>query len=161
MRIVRIDVHKSERILRAHCARGAVVEMTAALGREPLGSKREAGDLRTPEGRYAISDGAAPSRFHAFVPIDYPSVADADRALADGRIDSRDHARIVEAHARGVQPPGDTPLGGGIGLHGEGLRWAGDSEHLDWTLGCIAVTDRELDFLIARIERGVSVEIQP
>lgn len=135
--------------------------MTAALGREPLGPKLAGGDLRTPEGRYRISGGPEPSRFHAFVPIDYPSVADADRALAEGRIDARDHARIVAAHDRGVTPPEDTPLGGGIGLHGEGARWAGDSQHLDWTLGCIAVTDADLDFLIAHIEPGVPVDILP
>lgn len=160
-RIVYIEVHKSERTLHARCARGARVEMRAAMGREPLGTKRRTGDLRTPEGRYRISGRAEPSRFHAFVPIDYPSVDDADRALSEGRIGARDHARIVDAHARGVEPPSDTALGGGIGLHGEGKRWAGDSEHLDWTLGCVAVTDRELDFLIARIEPGVPVVILP
>lgn len=158
---MRIEVRKSERMLRASCARGAVVEMTAALGREPTGRKLAAGDLRTPEGRYHISGPPESSRFHAFVPIDYPSVDDADRALAEGRITSRDHARIVDAHARGLPPPDDTPLGGGIGLHGEGTRWAGDSRHLDWTLGCIAVTDAHLDFLIAHSEPGVPVEILP
>lgn len=160
-RIVYIEVQKSERTLQARCARGARVAMTASMGREPLGAKRSRGDLRTPEGRYRISGPAEPSRFHAFVPIDYPSVEDADRALAEGGIGRRDHARIVDAHARGVEPPSDTPLGGGIGLHGEGRRWAGDSERLDWTLGCVAVTDRELDFLIERLEPGVPVVILP
>jgi murein L,D-transpeptidase YafK len=160
-RIVRIEVSKSQRLLRAWCARGAEVAMTAALGRDPVGPKREAGDVRTPEGHYRISGEPQPSRFHAFVPIDYPSVADADLALAEGRIGLRDHRRIVRAHQRGVPPPGDTPLGGEIGLHGEGTRWAGDSEHLDWTLGCIAVTDDELDFLIARTGPGVPVDIVP
>lgn len=156
-----IVVRKSERMLRAHCSGGGVVEMTVALGREPLGDKRAAGDLRTPEGRYRIIGPAEPSRFHAFVPIDYPAVRDADRALDEGRIGARDHARIVAAHAQGSAPPGDTPLGGGIGLHGEGARWAGDSRHLDWTLGCIALADRDLDFVIARIEPGVWLEILP
>jgi murein L,D-transpeptidase YafK len=157
---MRIEIHKAERRLRALCERGAVVEMTAAMGRD-RGPKREAGDLRTPEGSYRISGGPEASRFHAFVPIDYPSVADADRALAEGRIDPQQHARIVDAHARGDAPPPDTPLGGQIGIHGEGRRWAGDSADLDWTYGCVAVTDAELDFLIAHVEPGVPVEILP
>lgn len=160
-RIVRIEIRKSERTLRAHCERGAVVEMTAAMGREPTGHKLEFGDLRTPEGQYRISGPAEASRFHAFVPIDYPSVADADRALAEGRIRAADHARIVSAHQRDETPPADTVMGGKIGLHGEGSRWAGDSVQLDWTYGCVAVSDRDLDFLIARIEPGVRVEILP
>lgn len=160
-RIVTIEIRKSQRTLRAHCARGALVEMTAALGREPRGDKLEAGDLRTPEGRYRISGRAVESRFHAFVPIDYPSTDDADRAFAEGRIDNWDHARIVDAHARGIEPPGDTPLGGEIGIHGEGERWAGDSEDLDWTFGCIALADRDLDYLIERIEPGTPLEILP
>lgn len=148
-------------MLRALCTRGAAVEMTVALGREPLGDKLHAGDLRTPEGRYRIAGEAKPSRFHAFVPIDYPSLDDADRALRSGRIGARDHARIARAHARGERPPSDTPLGGDIGFHGEGDRWAGDSAYLDWTFGCIAVSDRDLDFLISHVEPGASVEILP
>lgn len=160
-RIVHIEISKSERRLRARCARGAVVEMTVAVGREPRGPKLEADDLRTPEGLYRVSGGPRPSRFHAFVPIDYPSVADAERALSEGRIEVQDYARILDAHERQVAPPGDTPLGGAIGFHGEGERWAGDSADLDWTLGCIAVPDRDLDYLIARIEPGVPVVILP
>ncbi len=157
----RLEVDKSERTLWAYCEGGGVVRLAAAFGREPSGHKRTSGDLRTPEGRYRISGPAETSRFHAFVPIDYPSVEDANAALADGRIDAADHARIVEAHAKGESPPSNTPLGGEIGLHGEGERWAGDSKHLDWTLGCVALTDSDLDFLIERIEPGVAVEIHP
>lgn len=160
-RIVRIEIHKSDRVLRAFCAGGGLIEMTAAMGREPRGDKRLSGDRRTPEGRYHVIGDPADSRFHAFIPLDYPSVDDADRALAEGRISRRDHARIVDAHARGLPPPGDTPLGGDIGLHGEGPRWAGDSEDLNWTFGCVAVSDADLDRLIARIEPGVPVVILP
>jgi murein L,D-transpeptidase YafK len=160
-RIVQIEVAKSERLLRARCASGAVVTMGIALGREPNGPKRKSGDLRTPEGLYRVSGAARPSRFHRFLAIDYPSVADAERALAEGRIDDRDHARILAAHEAFETPPADTPLGGAIGFHGEGPRWEGDSEDLDWTLGCIAVPDDDLDFLIARIEVGVPVRIRP
>jgi murein L,D-transpeptidase YafK len=154
-------VYKAMRELVAHCEGGGEERMTAAMGREPRGHKLTQGDLRTPEGSYRIVGPLERNRFHGFIPIDYPSQQDADEALAEGRIGRRDHARIADAHRRGVQPPGDTPLGGDIGIHGEGRRWAGDSQHLDWTYGCVAVTDAALDFLAARVEVGVEVEILP
>jgi murein L,D-transpeptidase YafK len=135
--------------------------MTAALGREPLGPKRATGDLRTPEGHYRIVGPVRKSRFHRFVPIDYPSRADADAALVAGELSPADHARILEAHAAGRMPPGDTSLGGEIGLHGEGQRWQGYTGDIDWTFGCVAVTDDEIDFLAERVETGTPVEILP
>ncbi len=131
------------------------------MGREPRGHKLRTGDLRTPEGSSRISGEVESSRFHAFLPIDYPSVADADRARREGRITAGEHTRILEAHARGGVPPMDTALGGDIGIHGEGDRWAGDSADLDWTLGCIAVSDRDMDFLAERTRPGVPVDIHP
>lgn len=160
-RIVRIEIRKSARELVAHCEGGATLRMTAAMGREPRGHKVASGDLRTPEGLYRIIAPLERNRFHGFIPIDYPSMADAEAALADGRITARDHARIADAHARGMQPPTDTPLGGDIGIHGEGARWAGDSLHLDWTYGCVAVTDADLDRIAEMTEVGVEVEILP
>jgi len=157
-RIVRIEVSKGERRLRARCERGALVEMTAALGRQ-RGPKREAGDERTPEGAYRVSGAPRRSRFHLFIPIDYPSLADADSALADGRLPPPDYARIRLAHEGGEPPPDDSALGGALGIHGEGARWRGDSEHLDWTQGCVAVSDPEIEFLAARVAVGTPVVI--
>jgi murein L,D-transpeptidase YafK len=160
-RILRIEVRKSERALVAYCEGGAEEHMTAALGREPQGTKLREGDWHTPEGRYRVSGTLAHNRFHGFIPLDYPSLADAENALLEGRIRMRDYQRIADAHARGEQPPDDTPLGGRIGIHGEGPRWAGDSEHLDWTYGCVAVRDADLDFLAERLEIGAEVLILP
>jgi hypothetical protein len=160
LRIERILVHKGERRLFASCQGGALVALPVALGREPEGAKRASGDHRTPEGTYRVAGPAQRSqRFHRFVPIDYPSPADAARALAEGRLSRRDHARILAAHRKGVLPPQDTPLGGGLGFHGEGERWRGDSQHLDWTYGCIALADADLDFVIGRIAVGTPVTI--
>jgi murein L,D-transpeptidase YafK len=161
-RILRIEVRKRERTLSAHCEGGAVHRMTAALGREPRGDKLAAGDDRTPEGRYRVSGRPRPSRFHLFIPIDYPSGDDARAALDDGRISPRDHARILYAETFGRPAPADTPLGSGLGLHGEGGRWRGESAELDWTNGCVAVTDAEIEFLAARVEVGrTEVVIEP
>ena len=161
VRILRVEVFKQTRTLVAECERGARVTMTAALGRRPLGPKRDAGDLRTPEGTYHVSGEREPSRFHGFLPIDYPSVADAQEARRARRISQVDLERILAAHQASAPIPADTPLGGRLGLHGEGERWRGDSADLDWTYGCIAVSDDEFDFLTERLELGVPVTIHP
>jgi hypothetical protein len=160
-RIIAIVVLKAQRELVATCARGAEVRLPVALGREPVGPKLQEGDRRTPEGLYEIVDTARPSRFHRFIPIDYPAPADADAALREGRISAAEHRRIQRAHESGRMPPGDTALGGEIGFHGEGPRWRGDSVDLDWTYGCIALSDTDIDFLAERITPGTPVWIVP
>jgi len=160
-RIVEIVVFKAERQLLASCARGGERRLHLALGREPAGPKREAGDHRTPEGRYHVREEAPESRFHRFVPIDYPSPADAEAAWREGRLSDEDRRRILRAHAEGRMPPADTPLGGDIGFHGEGERWRGDSRDLDWTYGCMALPDADIDFLAERAPPGTPVRILP
>jgi murein L,D-transpeptidase YafK len=160
-RIVAIQVSKRDRRLRAHCEGGAVVELPVALGRETDGPKTGSGDSRTPEGRYQISGTPQASRFHLFVPIDYPSIADAEIARNEGRLSEDEYHRIVDAHAQGRQPPADTALGGHLGFHGEGRRWRGDSRYLDWTYGCIALSDADVDFVAARSAIGTPVWIEP
>jgi hypothetical protein len=159
LHVERLIVHKGERRLYVHCEGGMVVPLGVALGRDPVGHKQRAGDHRTPEGDYRIAGPPVRSRFHRFVPIDYPSRADADAALEAGRISRADHARILAAHRRGAPPPADTKLGGAIGLHGEGARWRGESSGLDWTWGCIALADADLDFVIARMRVGTPISI--
>ena len=121
-------MNKGERSSAAHCEGGAVFTFPAALGREPAGAKRAAGDQRTPEGDYRVAGPARPSRFHRFLPIDYPSVADADVALAEKRISRADHA----PHRRGAPARRDAAAGHAarraLGFHGEGARWRGESE---------------------------------
>lgn len=159
--IARIEVHKGSRRLLAHCDGGRVVALPIALGREPEGDKRSAGDARTPEGAYRISGPPRRSRFHLFLPFDYPSVADAEAALADGRLSRAGYRRIVAAHARGEPPPDDTAIGGELGFHGEGARWRGDSRWLDWTFGCVALSDADAEFIALRSAVGTPVEILP
>jgi murein L,D-transpeptidase YafK len=161
LHIARLVAHKQERLLEIQCEGGFTFSVPAAFGRGDRGAKHTAGDQRTPEGEYRIAGPARASRFHRFVPIDYPSVADADAALADERISAADHARILAAHRRGATPPEDTALGGLLGLHGEGVRWRGESTALDWTDGCIALADRDVEFVAARVRKGTPVEIRP
>jgi murein L,D-transpeptidase YafK len=160
-RILGIEVRKSARVLRARCEGGAEVGLPVALGREPEGPKLRAGDYRTPEGEYRVAGPARSSRFHLFIPIDYPSVADALRARERGLLSSETVREIVGAREAGRLPPQDSPLGGSLGLHGEGERWRGESLHLDWTHGCVALSDRHIEFLAERVEVGTPVLVLP
>lgn len=156
----RIEVRKGERRLLAWCEEGGLRRFAIALSREPVGAKLRRGDERIPEGDYRIAGEARPSRFHRFIPIDYPGIADADRALTSRLISNETHRRIVAAHAAGRLPPQDTRLGGWLGFHGEGRRWRGDLD-LDWTEGCVAVTDETIDWLARHAGRGTPVSIRP
>lgn len=158
-RAERIDVSKSQRSLTVRCVGGGTLTFPIALSRE-RGPKRVAGDERMPEGVYRIAGAPRKSRFHVFIPIDYPSRADADRGLKDGLITKDVHAAISSAHRDGRLPPQDTPLGGLLGIHGEGARWRGDLA-LNWTAGCIALTDPAITQLSRLARRGTPVQITP
>ena len=112
-----------------------------ALGNAPRGHKQQEGDGRTPEGRYAIDFKNARSRFHLALRVSYPNAADRD-----------------SARRRGVSPGGD------IMIHGlpNGLGWlAGMHLRRDWTDGCIAVTNRQIDEIWALVDVGTAIEIRP
>ena len=105
-----------------------------ALGREPVGPKRREGDGRTPEGRYTIARRNARSKYHLSLHISYPDAADVARAREAG----------VDA-------------GGDIMIHGQRdgvVRMEGD-----WTQGCIAVTDDEMDEIWGLVGEGTAVWI--
>jgi murein L,D-transpeptidase YafK len=154
-------VRKSERSLVADCEGGARHEFTVALSRTPEGPKRQAGDWKTPEGTYRISGAPRRSRFHLFVPIDYPTRTDVEAGLRAGVIGPRTAERLLAGLARGELPPQDSPLGGTLGFHGEGDRWRGDSRVLDWTYGCFALSDADMEFIATRAPIGTPVVILP
>ena len=106
----------------------------------PIGPKREQGDGKTPEGRYFILSRLRNSRFHRALQVSYPSLS--DQMLAD---------------ARGVPP------GGRIMIHGVGPNERAEQLHplFDWTDGCIAVTDEQIEALWARVPVGTPVDILP
>jgi murein L,D-transpeptidase YafK len=159
--ITRIEIHKSQRSLVAHCEGGARQSFRVALGRRPIGPKRLSGDRRTPEGTYRVSGPARASRFHLFIPIDYPSLEDARQGLRLGTIGQATYQAIAAARDAGEPPPQDTPLGGAIGLHGEGDDWSGQSGLADWTFGCIALPDADIEYLAERVDPGTEVWIEP
>ncbi len=160
--IERIEIWKGRRTMIARCTNGSGLALSVGLGRENDGPKRVGSDNRTPEGYYHVAAQATPSnKFHLFIPIDYPSRADAERALGHGTISERDYEAILDAVEAGRLPPQTTPLGGHLGFHGEGDRWRGDSPNLDWTYGCIAVADEQIEFLAEHAPPGTPVIIHP
>jgi murein L,D-transpeptidase YafK len=112
-----------------------------ALGRAPVGPKEQEGDQRTPEGTYLIDFHKADSDFHRALHLSYPKQRDIDQAAA-----------------RTVSPGCD------IMIHGirNGLGWMGAfHRRTDWTAGCIAVTDFEIEEIWRAVPDGTPVEIRP
>ncbi|MBI2932221.1 MAG: L,D-transpeptidase family protein [Planctomycetes bacterium] len=124
------------------------------LGPSPEGDKTREGDGTTPIGTYVVCTRNERSRFHLFLGLSYPGPKDADRGLREGRIARRQHEAIGTAFVQGRQPPWDTPLGGAIGIHGGGAG-------RDWTLGCIALANEDVEELWAVAALGTPVVIEP
>lgn len=128
-----------------------------ALGKEKHGGKLYRGDGRTPEGRYYVCEKKAQSRFRRFLGISYPNLKDADRAYEEQRISAQQWADILFSNLEQASPPWSTPLGGFVGIHGYGGR---PEVFIDWTEGCIAVGDADIDYLYDRIPIGTPVIIE-
>ncbi|HUI27350.1 MAG TPA: L,D-transpeptidase [Candidatus Kryptonia bacterium] len=127
-----------------------------SLGAEPGATKIQRGDGRTPVGTYYVSDKRANSPFHRFLGISYPNIDDAERGFAEHLISADQWADILFANLRHQPPPAHTALGGRVGIHGLGGRRA---EGIDWTAGCIAVSDADIDYLFRVVPVGAPVRI--
>ncbi len=125
-----------------------------ALGGEPEGDKEREGDLRTPEGEFYVCTRNSASKYHRSIGLSYPNEEDAERGLAAGLITKREYRTILDATRHMTRPPWKTALGGEIMIHGGGT----DS---DWTEGCIAVSDPEVEELFRALPLGTPVEIAP
>ncbi len=137
----RVLVLKKERTLQLLSHGKAIRSYKVALGGDPVGPKTRQGDHKTPEGVYVLDSRNAHSQFYKSIHISYPSARDR-----------------VAARQKGVSPGGD------VFVHGlpNGYGWAGASHRLtDWTDGCIAVTDQEIDQIWLAVADGTPIEIRP
>ena len=137
--IDKLVVHKSKHTMEAYANGVLVKTYTIALGFSPNGHKEFEGDGRTPEGTYTINARNPKSAYHKNLGVSYPNAA--DRTYA-------------EAH--GKSPGGDIKIHGlrnGRGYIGKFHRWK------DWTHGCIAVTDAEIDELFTAVKDGAVIDI--
>lgn len=148
VRIDRLVVDKSDHRLDAFAGERRVARYRIAIGAGGMGPKTYEGDGRTPEGVYRIDARHHSRRFHRFLHVSYPN--------AD------DRRRYAAARARG-DVPDRAGIGGAIGIHGESdvavVRVLGNS--IDWTAGCIAVSDAEIEELYRAVVPDAVLEIRP
>ena len=133
----KLVVYKGDRRMEFWSGDQLVKTYKISLGGNPLGHKEREGDSRTPEGLYYINDRNPNSRFHLNLGISYPNQSDRKR-------------------------PGKP--GGDIKIHGiqNGLGWIGKFQRwTDWTDGCIAVTDTEIEELYAAVPNGTPIYLEP
>jgi murein L,D-transpeptidase YafK len=136
-----IVVEKSAHRLSLYQRGMAVRTYLVALGQQPVGDKVRIGDLRTPEGSFRIEARNPASRYHRSRRISYP-----------------DAAHRAKARALGVSPGGD------IMIHGLPARQAyvgAAHRDFDWTEGCIAVTNEEIEEIWSAVPVGTPIHIKP
>jgi murein L,D-transpeptidase YafK len=134
-----------------------------ASGKGGKGTKRLRGDSKTPLGAYHVASFKENSRFHFFIQLDYPNLLDAWYGYKNKIIDAGNFKRIAAAYKKREAPPQDTELGGFIGIHGLGIT--NDEkltihESFNWTEGCIALTNEEINDLRKFVAIGTPVIIK-
>lgn len=131
-----------------------------AIGRGGAGFKSHRGDNITPFGSYRIGWVGEKSTFRRFFGLTYPSAEDAQKALEQGVINQVAYNNIISAHRSHQIPPQDTPLGGRIGIHGLGRADEKIHKSMNWTHGCIALTNGQIDHLSQWLDKGTVVKIK-
>ena len=135
--VTRIDVFKGERQMFLMSGPKTLRSYDIALGFAPVGDKKIEGDGKTPEGTYLIDRRNPDSAYHLSIGVSYP--------------DSND---LAEALALGKRPGGD------IFIHGRGEGWKKLGRRKgDWTAGCIAVKDSEIEEIYAMVRDGTPIDI--
>lgn len=133
-----------------------------AYGKGGNGAKRKLGDEKTPLGVYKIVKFKGDSRFHYFMQLDYPNLLDAWYGYKNKVISAIEFKNITTAIKHDKVAPQDTKLGGYIGIHGLGdtteQKLAIHSE-INWTQGCIALTNEEINDLKKYVGIGTRVII--
>lgn len=130
-----------------------------SIGRGGTGPRVNANHV-TPLGNFRVAWINRQSRYHLFFGLDYPTREHAYEAYTLGRIDWDTMFDIFEAAERGVLPPQDTPLGGYIGIHGLGDGDPRLHARFNWTEGCIAVSNEQIDRLASWVNVGTRVVIK-
>jgi murein L,D-transpeptidase YafK len=137
----RVVIEKSARRMTLYRGSTKLHEYKIALGTEPFGAKSRQGDHRTPEGQYTILARNPQSHYYKSLRISYPNQED-----------------LARARKLGVSPGGD------IMIHGlpNGMGFVGKAHVFhDWTNGCIAITNEEMDEIWPLTPVGTRVEIRP
>ena len=132
-------------------------------GVNPQGDKQKQGDNRTPEGQFFITEKERlndhPYLGRKWLGLSYPTPVHAQKGLENNLISSDQYNDIVQANIQTIIPPQNTALGGWIGIHGgrEDLT----KKNVNWTEGCIALQDADLEVLYDMVQYGTPVIIVP
>jgi len=150
----RLVVRKEARVLELYDGSRLVKTYSVVLGFAPEGDKEKEGDGKTPEGEFYVFTKNAKSQFHLSLGISYPAKDDAIRGLQSGVISKTEHDNIAKAIDSRKMPPQKTALGGEIYIHGGGTA-------SDWTWGCVAKNNQEIEELFEAVPVGTRGEIRP
>ncbi|MGX2038812.1 L,D-transpeptidase family protein [Methylocaldum sp. MU1018] len=131
-----------------------------AIGRHGAGLFKERGDYKTPLGEYRIGWINENSRYHRFFGFTYPNRENAERAYELGLIGLNTYRTILRTSIGAAIPPQNTALGGQIGIHGLGRADLAVHQNFDWTQGCVAMTNEQIDRLSAWVKKGTLVVIR-
>lgn len=131
-----------------------------AIGRYGATLDRLKGDRKTPLGSFVIAWITDDTSFHRFFGLLYPGKEQADRALKAGVLDKKTWTKITQALAAGRLPPQTTVLGGNLGIHGIGKGDKSIHEQFNWTNGCVALTNEQIEILSNWVKIGTLIEIQ-
>ncbi len=157
-RIIVIDKSKKDLVLLMDGRQAA--EFPVSFGIDPDSDKYKAFDCATPEGLYFITHKNAKSRFHRLLGLSYPNLVNAQKGLAGNVISRREYQRIVEDIRKSRWTSCDTGLGCDIAIHGGGVfRYFGNTRERDWTEGCIALNDKDIEKLFNFCSSGDPVII--
>jgi murein L,D-transpeptidase YafK len=151
---INIVIKKSARSLQVFKGRNVLKHYAIALGYSPKGDKQIEGDSKTPLGEFYVFTKNDQSKFHLSLGLSYPNDEDAKRGLAKGLINQEQYDQIIEAIRDRKMPPQNTALGGEIYIHGGGTDG-------DWTQGCVALSNPDIDELFEMVTVGTRVTIRP
>lgn len=135
-----VKVYKDKRILELYGDEKLIGRFKIGLGRDPWLDKEKEGDNRTPEGTYYICTKTSETKYTYYMGLSYPSIKDAQKGLDKGLINQDTYNRIKKAIDAKQQPPWNTTLGGAVGIHGGGNKD-------NWTYGCIAMSNEDINIL--------------
>ena len=161
---LRVVIQKSRYVLTLYKGMTPVKSYWAVFGKGYAGGdKRVMGDKRTPEGEFYICTINHSKRFYKFIGISYPGIKHAVYGLQQGIITPSQYTEIKKANEERRQPPWETGIGGGGGVHGRGpdLALIRAPDLLNWTDGCIALDNADVDEIFSVVSLGTPVTIVP
>jgi len=150
----RIFVYKGKRRLYVIDSNVLVRDYPIGLGLQPRGDRERGGDGRTPEGEFVICVKDSASRFVKSLGLSYPDKRHAEKAFFTGAITPSEFRDILLAYEKRITPPLNTPLGGRMSIHAGGA-------YRDWTDGCIALYDSDMEELFRIAAIGTTVTVRP